>query len=110
MSGKKPFKNLTKGFSDERRAKIEEKKSELREEMALQELRLAIGVSQEELAKQLNVLQPAIAKIEKRSDIKISSLSKMIEAMGGTLEIKAHFPYGDVTITNYTKKHPTPPQ
>tara|TARA_B110000967_G_C18745576_1_gene490043 strand:- start:459 stop:590 length:132 start_codon:yes stop_codon:yes gene_type:complete len=40
--------------------------------------------------------------MERRADIRISSLRKMIEAMGGSLEIKAHFPQGDVTITNYT--------
>lgn len=69
--------------------------------MALAELRQAIGMSQEALAKQLEVLHPAIAELEKCNDIRISSLRKMIEAMGGSLEIKARFPDGDVTITNY---------
>jgi len=103
MSGRNSFSELTKALSPERRARIEIRKIELREEMALNELRQAIGVSQEVLAEQLQVLQPAIAKLEKRADIRISSLRRMIEAMGGALEIKAHFPDGDVTITNYTK-------
>jgi len=103
MTGRNKFSKLTKNLSPERRAHIEERKIELREEMALHELRKALGTSQEILAAQLNVLQPAITKMERRADIRISSLKKMIEAMGGSLEIKAHFPQGDVTITNYTK-------
>jgi hypothetical protein len=40
--------------------------------------------------------------MERRTDIRISSLKKLIEAMGGFLEIRAHFPDGDVTIANYS--------
>jgi len=102
MSGRNSFKKLTKDFSQERRTKIEARKIELREEMELHELRQAIGTSQEALAEGLDVLQPAIAKMERRPDIRISSLRRMVEAMGGSLEIKAHFPQGNVTLTNYT--------
>ena len=101
MSGRKAFSNLTKGFSQERRAKIEVQKVELREEMALHDLRKAIGASQEVVAHSLGVKQPAIAKMERRTDIRIQSLRRMIEAMGGTLEISARFQNGKVRITNY---------
>lgn len=101
MSGRKPFGSLTKDFSQERRAKIEARKTELREEMALHDLRKAIGASQAELAEHLAVNQPAIAKMERRSDIRVQSLRRLIEAMGGQLEVKAKFPAGEVTITNY---------
>lgn len=106
MSGRNSFKKLTENISSERRAKIEARKIELREEMALHELRQAIGTSQETLADSLDVLQPAIAKMERRSDIRVSSLRRMIEAMGGSLEIKAHFPQGNVTLTNYNNEPP----
>ena len=102
MSGRKAFSNLTKDFSQERRAKIEVQKVELREEMALHDLRKAIGASQEVVAHSLGVKQPAIAKMERRTDIRIQSLRRMIEAMGGTLEISARFQNGKVRITNYT--------
>jgi len=101
MTNRKPFGELTKGITAERRAYIEERKIELREGMGLSELRQALGVSQAELANHLDIQQPAVAKLEKRGDIRISSLQKMIVAMGGSLEIKAHFPNGDVTISNY---------
>lgn len=101
MSGRKAFSNLTKDLSQERRAKIESQKVELREEMALHALRKAIGASQEVVAHSLGVKQPAIAKMERRTDIRIQSLRRMIEAMGGTLEISARFQNGKVRITNY---------
>ncbi len=104
MSGRKPFSNLTKNFSQDRRAKIEAQKFELREEMALHDLRKAIGTSQELVAHSLGVKQPAIAKMERRTDIRIQSLRRMIEAMGGTLEISARFQNGKVRITNYTDR------
>ena len=102
MSGRKPFSNLTKDFSPDRRAKIEAQKSELREEMSLHALRKAIGTSQEDVARTLGVNQPAIAKMERRADIRIQSLRRMIEAMGGTLEISAKFQNCKVRITNHT--------
>jgi len=101
MSGRKPFSNLTKNFSENRRTRIEAKKVELREEMALHDLRKAIGTSQEVIARTLGVNQPAVAKMERRTDIRIQSLRRMIEAMGGTLEISAKFQNGEVKITNY---------
>ncbi|MCJ8274161.1 MAG: helix-turn-helix transcriptional regulator [Psychrosphaera sp.] len=102
MTGRNSFNKLTKDISELRRADIDVQKAVLREEMELYELRQAIGVSQQSLAQQLDVKQPAIAKMERRSDLKIQSLRKLIEAMGGSLEIKAHFPQGDVTLTNYS--------
>jgi hypothetical protein len=55
------------------------------------------------LAEILHVQQPAIAKIEKRTDMYISTLRSHIEAMGGTLEIMAQFPDGTVKISNFSQ-------
>lgn len=101
MSGRNSFKNLTKNISPERRAVIDARKIELREEIELCELSQVIGTSQEVLAERLNVMQPVVAKMGRRTDIRINSLLRMIEAMGGSLEIKAHFPQGDVTLMGY---------
>lgn len=101
MTGRNKFSRLTENLSPERRAKIEARKIELREDMALHELRKVLGTSQATLAARLDVNQPAITRMERRADIRISSLKRMIEALGGSLEIKAHFPQGEVTITNY---------
>jgi hypothetical protein len=48
------------------------------------------------------VQQPAIAKMEHRTDMYVSNLRRFIAAMGGTLEIVAHFPEGSVTITQFS--------
>lgn len=70
-------------------------------EMPLNELRQARGLSQKMLAEVLHVQQPSIAKIEKRTDMYISTLRSHIEAMGGELEVVARFPDGAVKISNF---------
>lgn len=71
-------------------------------EMIFSEIRRSRGMSQEMLAKALHIKQPNVAKLEKRADIYISTLRSAIEAMGGTLDIVAHFPDGAVKITNFS--------
>ena len=101
MSGRHSFSKLTKGFSPERRRRIDETKRELLVEMPLHELRRARALTQQELAQMLEVNQPAISKLEQRADVYISSLRSYIEAVGGKLKIVADFPEGEVTITNF---------
>ena len=103
MSGRRPFSDLTKDFSPERRQRIDEMKRELLAEMPLHELRRALELTQRDLAESLNVNQPAISKIEQRSDVFISSLRSYIEAAGGKLKIIAEFPEGEVAITNFSE-------
>ena len=80
MSGRYPFRVLTKEFSPERRRRIDETKRELLAEMPLHELRRARALTQQELAQMLKVNQPAISKLEQRADVYISSLRSYIEA------------------------------
>jgi hypothetical protein len=54
------------------------------------------------LAEVLHVQQPSIAKIEKRTDMYISTLRSHIEAMGGELEVVARFPDGNIRISNFS--------
>ncbi|WP_345796656.1 XRE family transcriptional regulator [Castellaniella sp. MT123] len=71
-------------------------------EMPLNELRQARGLSQKTLAQVLHIQQPSIAKLEKRTDMYISTLRSHIEAMGGELEVVARFPEGAVKISNFS--------
>jgi len=75
----------------------------MRAEMPLHELRHARGLSQKMLAEVLGVQQPSIAKLERRTDMYISSLRSHIEAMGGELEVIARFPDGSVKISNFSE-------
>ena len=82
-----------------KRADTEVKK--LLAEMPLNELRQARGLSQTLLAQHLGVQQPAVAKLERRTDMYISTLRSHIQAMGGELNIIATFPEGEVRISNF---------
>jgi predicted transcriptional regulator len=100
MTGHRPFGELTKNFTPTRRARVAAKAAALRETMTLEELRKARSFSQEEIAAALTVNQPAVAKLEKRADMHVSSLRRYIEALGGTLEITARFAEATVVINN----------
>lgn len=64
----------------------------IRAEISLRELRKALGLSQKDMATLRNVSQASISKEERRKDMQISTLCKIIEAMGGSVEITAHLP------------------
>ena len=71
-------------------------------EMPLNALRQARCLSQKMLAELLQVQQPSIAKIEKRTDMYLSTLRSLIEAMGGELDVVARFPDGTVKISHFS--------
>ena len=99
----KKFSELMERMSPERRARIDEKVKKTLAEMPLNELRNARGLSQKMLAETMHIQQPAIAKLEKRTDMYISTLRSHIQAMGGELEVIARFPDGDVRIANFSQ-------
>jgi DNA-binding XRE family transcriptional regulator len=98
----KQFALLRSRMSPESRVRAEAKAHVLLAEMPLNELRQARGLSQKMLAELLHVQQPSIAKIEKRTDMYLSTLRSHIEAMGGQLEVVARFPDGAVKISNFS--------
>lgn len=92
------FSNLRKGMSADAQAEAEVRTRAMLQEMPLHELRRARGLSQKTLAEKLDVQQPAVAKLERRTDMYLSTLRSHIRAMGGELELIARFPDGDVRI------------
>ena len=103
MSGHRPFSDLKKGWSPERLAANGARKTKLMIEMiSLEQLREGLGLSQEELANLMEVQQPAISKLVRRADMKVSTLRDLIAAMGGELHITATFPDRSVEIDNFT--------
>ena len=82
----KNLERIRKEMSPARRKKISKRAQELlAEEMTLCELRKAHKLTQQRLAKSLGVGQDQISKLEKRSDLLLSTLRNYIEAMGGRL-------------------------
>jgi predicted transcriptional regulator len=99
----KKFSELEAKMSPEAREWVKSEVAKTLADMPLNELRNARGLSQQMLAEALHIQQPAIAKLEKRTDMYISTLRSHIKAMGGELEVIARFPDGDVRISNFSQ-------
>ena len=90
------------GLPPKRRAKIERRANEL---ASLKDLRKAVERTQEDLAALLGVGQDTVSRIERRSDILLSTLRRYIEAMGGELKLVASFPNREpLTIDHIASK------
>jgi len=97
----KPYSILREKMKPAARKKAAEKTKILLNAMPLQELRHARNLSQEQLAQTLSVKQAAVSKLEKRTDMYISTLRNFIKAMGGDLGIIATFPDRSVQISQF---------
>jgi DNA-binding XRE family transcriptional regulator len=67
--------------------------------LGLKDIRELYGHSQARLAKKAGVKQPAMSRFEKRGEVKLSTLAATIRALGGRLEVRAHFSDADVPIS-----------
>jgi transcriptional regulator with XRE-family HTH domain len=88
----KDFSELEKNMSNEALKESDKKFNEMMLGYTLAQIRENQGITQEELAKRLNINQSAISKFEKREAITISKLQEFIKAMGGEVEININFP------------------
>jgi|SRR5579862_2923081 len=95
------FEELKARMTPDRRARVEARTQEMIAEMLLAEIRLAAGLTQEEVAKKLGIKQPSLSKLESQDDMHISTLLRLVEALGGSLEIIAHMPKGDIRIQQF---------
>ena len=87
--------DLLASRSEESQQRIQEMATELLLEVRIQALREELEVSQVELAKALGVSQPAVVAMEQRgSDIKLSTMKRYVEAMGGKLRVDVELPTG----------------
>lgn len=85
----KKLDHLLAQLPAKRRATIEARAGEL---ATLKDLRQAVAQTQQDLAAALGVGQDTISRLEKRSDMLLSTLRRYVEAMGGKLELVAQFP------------------
>lgn len=83
------LEHILDALPDERRIVVEQRAAEL---ATLKDLRQAMQKTQVDLATSLHVGQDSISRLEKRSDMLLSTLRGYIEAMGGKLELVARFP------------------
>lgn len=97
------LQSIIEEFSAEDQKLIQSKASVLAEEMvrhadSLAEVRAALVKTQDEVARVLNVKQNAVAQLEKRSDLLLSTLRKYVEAMGGELAVAVRTGAGTVIM------------
>ncbi len=97
----KPFKALLDTMPQDRRERVEDRALGMLVEMALQEIRQDRNITQVQLAEQLELNQAAISKMEHQSDMHISTLRRLLAAMGGRLKLVAEFPDQDVVIRQF---------
>jgi len=89
----KSVDEIIRKLSSAQRKKVEGRAAELiAEEMTLRELRHARKLTQVKMAKTLGITQDSVSRLEKRSDLLLSTLRKTVEAMGGQLSLVAEFP------------------
>ena len=96
----KSLDQMIEELPEARREKIEKRASDL---ATLKDLRLAVELTQEELAANLGVGQDTISRLERKSDMLLSTLRRHVEAMGGTLELVAHFPNRPPMVIDHIK-------
>ena len=105
----KSFDELVKRTTTKkRRARAAIRTQELLAELLLGEVRQLAGKSQRQVAEALGIKQPSLSKLERQSDMQISTLRKIVKALGGELEVLAKFPKGTVKIDQFDSAHRRP--
>lgn len=99
--GHKKFEELERQMNPESLARAKAKAKEVMAEMLLAEIRKEAGFTQEDIAKKIGIKQPTLSKLESQDDIQISTLQRLIQALGGQLELIAHMPGGDIRISQF---------
>jgi DNA-binding Xre family transcriptional regulator len=101
------WETLRAAMSPERRDTNRAAAQQMMVEMPLEELRSARNVTQTHLASLLQITQASVSKMEKRTDMYVSTLRSFVQAMGGELEIRAIFPEGIVKIDQFSALAPS---
>jgi len=106
----KNVNDIIRTLSSTQRKKVEARAAELiAEEMTLQELRRARKLTQVSVAKALGITQDSVSRLEKRSDILLSTLRKTVQVMGGNLSLVAEFPdRGPVVLSGIAEAEEKP--
>ena len=86
-------KQIKAAMTPEDRAQVEARTAELIAEVeGLKAFRVLAERSQEQIAESLGIKQPSVHKIEKQTDLYLSTLRRFVEAAGGSLELRVELP------------------
>jgi transcriptional regulator with XRE-family HTH domain len=100
---RRKFSDLKARMSPEARVRAEARTKDMIAEMLLTEIRQLVGLTQEDVARKLGIKQPTLSKLESQDDMYISTLRRLVEALGGKLEMVVHLPAGDIRIQQFEK-------
>lgn len=91
---------VLQGFSPDERARVERNARALvADSQTLAQVRKALRLTQEDLAKAMATTQSNVAQIERKDDILVSTLSRVVKALGGELDLVVKLPHhGSVTL------------
>ena len=87
-----PYEEILKELPADERTAIRKGTKKLLAEYRLQQLREAFSMTQVELAELLDIKQASVSDIENRADLKLSTLNRYVEALGGKLHLEVEFP------------------
>lgn len=104
MAGHRKISELRAKMTPAQRTRSATRTTQLQAEMLLAELRKHAGQTQQQLADLLGVSQPCLSKMESQEDMQISTLNRLVQSLGGQLELIAHMPKGDVSLTQFAKR------
>jgi transcriptional regulator len=86
-------------LSPDARKRVDDIKRAMQLEIALAELRELRGATQTNIADSLGTSRPNVGRIENEIDVRLSTLERYVEALGGKLEIHAVFDDADIKLT-----------
>ena len=101
MAGHRNINVLRDAMGPERVARAKARAREMQAEMLLAELRKLEGVTQVELAEKLGIKQPAVSQLEQQDDMQVSTLQRIVKALGGVLEITVRLPSGEYRLGQF---------
>lgn len=97
----KPFSELRKQMTPERRAKNKTRAQIMLLHLTLAELQESLGKTQSDMAKDLDFAQSALSELGSQDDIQISTLSNYIQSLGGSLKLVADFPSEEIVLAQF---------
>ena len=91
---------------EEERAQVFRRAEEIRQEINLREMRRLRKITQARLSKKLKIGQEGVSRIEKRTDLYLSTLRNYVEGLGGKLSLIVEFPdRAPVVLSDFGKEH-----
>lgn len=106
MAGRNKWNNLLSKMPAERRSRIDRGVQEDLAEMLLSEIRGLTGLTQKQVSEAMGIKQPTFSSLESQDDMQLSTLYRIVRALGGELEIVAKLPTGRIAISQFKKLEP----